>query len=508
MITPTTRNWVVGILIFLVLTTLAIYLWVEYQMTLRFGAYTQVVDRGRFQPQSGPMMITNVSLLAADGESMIPGQSILLQKGKIAAIGTQLTAPENTTLVDGSGKFLIPGLVDSHVHLEDSPNDLLLYLANGITHVRDMGGVTKYLTWRQQLRQDFVGPDIYITSEKVNSLSGIEAIFNSWTRTRINISSPAQANQLVEELKNEGFDAIKISSFINEDMYQHLLAAGKQKGIPAVGHLPYAIGLSGLWQSEQTELAHVEEITKALNEDFGGYNQSTATDYLKYVHMRSGEIATKLREQQIAVTSTIWLMETLPEQKFALPPLLEQLPLAYANPGIVEGTMLAKGWLPGHNSYQLSSATLADPDALARSRKFWQTYVAAIHIITRALAENDVQLMAGTDANTAAVVPGFSLHEELKSLTQSGLTNAQSLRSATATPGEWMQSNSGKILPGYDADLLLLDANPLADIDNTRAINAVFRAGRLFDRDKLDAMLAAVRQANDAARTKSITAFE
>ncbi|WP_065187496.1 amidohydrolase family protein [Shewanella woodyi] len=505
------KKWLFGAVLFLLLASLITYTWVEYQMTQRAGGHTQIIEREQFSPTSGPILIENVNLLSADGLTMLPDQSILLENGKIAHINPPQERVDsllnNPLIVDGSNKYLIPGLVDSHVHLERSPNDLLLYLANGITYIRDMGGVPEYVAWRKQIREDLIGPDIFIASEKVNSLSGIEALFNSWTRTRINVSTHEQVNKLVKSLVDDGFDAIKISSFINEEIYHQLLDSGKAAGLPTVGHLPYSIGLNGLWHSGQTELAHVEEITKALSEDFGGYHHDRAEQYLSYVEMRSNRVGRKLKEKQIAVTSSIWLMESLTRQKFALTPLLKEIALPYANPGIVEGTVLAKGSLPGHNSYQLSQKTLGDPQAVERSKRFWLTYVSAIHIMTQALNNNDVLFMAGTDANTAAVVPGFSLHDELNSLTQAGLSNAQSLYSATAAPGEWMRSNTGKIKSGYRADLVLLDSNPLLDINNTRSINAVFREGRMFDRAQLDAMLAEVLRVNDKARHQGINQF-
>jgi len=498
------KKSVVRFIFFLLFASVSSFLFVEYQIERRSGGYTDVVQRAQFKPSKEAIVLRDVNLLSPDGLSMIAKQSILLEHGKIAAIGVALKIPENAKVIDGSHQYLIPGLVDSHVHLENSPNDLLLYLANGVTFIRDMGGVARYLQWRYEIRKDHVGPSMYIASEKVNSLSGLKGWFNSWTRTRINISTPQQADALARRLLEDGFDAIKMSSFINVETYHFVAEAARTNGIPVTGHLPYSIGLAGLWTSGQIEVAHVEEITKALNKDFGEYDQATAAEFLQYVTERSNEVALKLRENDIAVTSTIWLMESLPEQKFDLEPALKQVALRYANPGIVEGTFLAQGWLPGHNSYQLNEDILRDEKAMSQSRIFWETYVAAIHIMTKALADNGVQLMAGTDANTAITVPGFSLHDELQSLTQVGLSNAQSLLTATAVPGEWMNSNTGKIMPGYRADLVLLEKNPLENIANTQKIIAVIKDGRVFDRKQLDAMLDAVRVANDHSRDVNI----
>jgi imidazolonepropionase-like amidohydrolase len=116
--------------------------------------------------------------------------------------------------------------------------------------------------------------------------------------------------------------------------------------------------------------------------------------------------------------------------------------------------------------------------------------------------------MAGTDTGTSIVVSGFSLHDELESLAAAGLSNSEALRSATATPGDWLNENTGRVVPSYRANLLLLNNNPLEKIGSTRSIEAVIKDGEFYDREQLDAMLDAVIEANDKARSKSIYRFE
>jgi len=175
--------------------------------------------------------------------------------------------------------------------------------------------------------------------------------------------------------------------------------------------------------------------------------------------------------------------------------------LAYANPGQVEGTRLSPGWLVDNNPYRIGSG---HEDKLDGIRRYWETWAAATRILLRALAAHDVRVVAGTDSGNAMVVPGFSLHDELAALVDAGMTPTQALRAATRNPADWIGTHSGRIAPGQQADLLLLTADPLEDIAATRRIDAVIMGGRIYERHDLDAMLDAVRRANEAGRTRPL----
>jgi len=250
-------------------------------------------------------------------------------------------------------------------------------------------------------------------------------------------------------------------------------------------------------------------LVKALNREFGGYQSKTAEEFLKFVQKRGTEISKNLIEQDIAVVSTLALMETFPAQKSHADEKLKTVELAYVNPGIAEATYPAirvMGWLPEVNIYRLPDDYPAEN--VAGNLLYWQTYARANQILVQVMSDAGVNILAGTDANVPVMVPGFSLHEELRSLNQAGMSLAQTLRSATAAPADSMELNSGQVKVGYQADLLLLTANPLIDIKNTQSIDAVINNGRWYNRERLDHMLSAVKQANENSRKKSITAYE
>jgi hypothetical protein len=508
MLMPSFKKWSLRIFGLLVLVGLGTVGWVEYQIRVGRGTYTEVVDQHQFELEAGDFAITNVSLLDPTGETMLDSQTVLISEGLIKSVEKEGDVPPGHKAINGSGQYLIPGLTDSHVHFRSNPNDLLLYLANGVTSVREMTGNATHLGWRSRLGDDLIGPKMYISSKKITSKAGLAGLFQRWAYNKLNYADADKGRSVIRKAKASGFDALKMSNFISREMYLSTMEIAKEEGIPVIGHIPDDIPLEEFLTLGQYEVAHIEELTKSLIREFGGMGSENAEEYLDFVRQRSPAIAKGLHDNGIAVTTTVWLMESLPRQKFGLKAALKTVQLKYANPAWVEGTPLMRGWLPGHSTYQLSEVTKNDPDAMERSRVFWKTYVEAIHIMTPYLVEQGVLLMAGTDTNAALIVPGFSLHDEMASLVNAGMTPAETLFSATAAPAKWAGEKTGSIRVGYAADLVLLRKNPLADISNTKAIESVFLGGQLISKEQLEAMLAAVATANLVSRNIDIREFE
>lgn len=491
------KRWGIGLLAVMLLAALGAFVWSDIQLKRVAGAFTEVVDRTQFRSPPQTVAIVDVNILSPDGSRMIAGQTVVLDGGKIVSVGDGADVRADVHTIDGSGLYLVPGLVDTHVHLRHSPNDLLLYLANGVTTITEMSGNEHHLAWREATEHGAAGPRMFIASRKLGNWGLFEGLFQAWTRHRINVGSADNAGGVVQSLASDGYDAVKLGSFVDAATYRAVNPEAGKAGLPVVGHLPLSVDLDALWTSGQSELAHIEELVKALNAEFGYFNSRNTDEFLAFVEERSDDVAEKLRTHGIAVSTTLWLIESIPHQKLALNALLRGVRLAYANPGMVEGTPLSPGWLVSNNPYR-ESGNGADSDVI---RRYWTAYAKAHRIVLRALVAHGVHVMAGTDAGNAVVVPGFSLHDELKALVDAGMTAAQSLAAATAMPGEWLHARTGRIQPGYQADLLLLRDNPLDDIDTTRHIDTVIVGGRVFDRDRLDAMLAAVKAANDASRS-------
>ena len=503
------KKLLLGLALFIIVTVIAGIIYAKYELKHMYGGYTEVVDSKKFDVAAKTTAITNVSVLSPDGSHFIEGQTVLIEKGKIAAIGDELKLPENALIIDGNGKFLIPGLINSHVHIWQSPNDLLLYLANGITQIREMMGTPAHLKLRKEIEEGKrLGPKMFVASSKVQTFGAFEGWLKKWTRGNINLTNPNNTESLLQSISDQGYDAIKLGSHLDKENYRALNNAAKKTDIPLIGHLSLHVSLKDLWNSNQKELAHIEEIVKALRSEFGKVTIENRKEFLQFVEKRGDEVADNLLKKDITVTSTVWLSNNFVKQKFDLENQLKAVELSYVNPGLLEGTVLASkalGWLPKVNRYRMPKNLTKEQ--LARQKNFWSAYAEAHDILVRVLTKKGVKILAGTDTNVPLAVPGFSLHDELKTLTRTGMTPSEAILSATAAPSDWMKIKSGKISPDYRADLVLLNKNPLEKIENTKTINSVIMNGKVFDRKQLDAILKAVKEANNRSRNNDISEF-
>ncbi|MCK8520148.1 amidohydrolase family protein [Aquimarina sp. D1M17] len=502
------KKWVLGLVMVLITISIGSCIGVKSQIKQHSGGKTDLVDITKFKTDfPTALAITNVNVLSTDCSKMKDSLTVLINVGKIVAVGKEVPITNEYTQIDGTGQYLIPGLVDSHVHLKDSKNDLLLYLANGITYVCEMTGSQRHLDWREEAKKGMLSPKIYVASRKVGSQKGfIRKIKGLFFDQPLNYTSEKTARTAVRKFKKQGFDAIKLNGTLNEEIYHAINDEAQKQDIPTVGHLSFEVGLDGFYSSGQSQLSHVEEITKNTMHTFDGVWYKNTKEYLKYLKENADAIAVKLKENNIVISSTISIVESIPEQNFNLENFLKSIELEYQNPGLIEGSKLSKGWLPGNNSYE-NIAIKANPKLASRTKLFWKTYVDAYYIMTNALIKNGVTVTAGTDANVTGAVPGFSLHNELKSLEKCGMSNAEILYAATIAPANWMQSTTGKVENGYDADLVLLGENPLENIDNTKTINAVITNGKFLNRTMLNQMLLMVKETNNQSRKISINQY-
>lgn len=504
------KKWSLGFLILFVIITTTVSCGMLSQINRSLGGHVDIVDVAQFKVTSGKLAIKNISVLSVDSESMIPNQTVLINGNLIESIGDSISISEDYHIIDGTGKYLIPGLIDSHVHIKKSKNDFLLYLANGITQVGEMTGMREHFEYAKEIEEGtYLGPRLYIASPKVSSEKGIKYKFRSWfERRQQNYPTEKAARRAVRKYKAQGYKAIKLASqLFDRDIYFAVIDEAKKQNIPVIGHLPGYVYMEDLYTSGQSQLSHIGSIIQSEMNEYGGVDYTNAEAFLEYFNKKADSIAIKLKEQEITISSTLWIHEKMDEQDFDLAGFLKTIELEYQNPGWVEGSKISGGWLPGlGNSYENPDNT--DSESMAKSKVFWDSRIEAFQTMTRALVKHGVVITAGTDAHGAAgCVPGFSLHDELESLNKFGMSNAQVLHSATMASAEWMQINSGKIKVGYDADLVLLDKNPLENISNTRTIDAVIANGKYLSSTTLDKMLQAVKDANNRSRTMSIDAY-
>lgn len=498
-------KWLLRIFVLLMVLTVATLIWSNQQLKGMYGTHTEKVNPNTFQPKKGVMAIRHAQVLSPDGKAFLPNHTIIFDQEHIVEVLPDSNFKKDLSSIDGTDTYVIPGLVDSHVHLQNSENDLLLYVANGITGIREMKGNKRHLTWREEINKGRLGPRMIVTSTKLQSHTRMAGWFHRWSRGDINIAFNTQKQAFLKQLEKDGYDAIKLGTHLSPQDYRSIQEAAAYIDIPITGHIPFSIGLEDFWNSQQYEVAHIEEFVKAIiNRYYREGLQGKGVELMDFVKENSLEIAQKLVDRNTAVVSTLWLMESLLLQKVSLDSLLQAKELEYVNPGIVEGwSMAGVGWLPDLNFYQIPDGL--PEEEIKRRKAYWIDYIKSHHLFLTAMIEKGVIILAGTDTNLPVVVPGFSLHDELISLVNGGMSTEQALKSATSLPNEWMGVNAGKIAPGFLPDLLILHKNPLDNIAHTQSIKGVISAGNFYDSALLLSMLDAIKEANMQSRRKDIS---
>lgn len=466
------------------------------------SVYGGAVDR--IPPSSSPnpvlFAIENVNVLSEDGERMLPNRTVAWDGQKIKSIEENGSAPDGALRINGEGRFLIPGLIDGHVHLRRQPNDLLLYLANGVTYVREFSGSIEILQWRDEIKNGRVGPRISVATPAVFSAPFFEGEFIRLTQPRLKISKPDKAPKIIGLSTSRSYDAIKLYDNISVDAFNAVNVEAREAGVHTVGHLPQFYNLEDLAHTDLRELAHVEEIYKGLRREFLSFAEREEYDrFLAYVDARAPEVVRDLRAQNVSVNTTMYFTGLIRLQVYDLESALRNIPLEYANPAMVEGSPFAPfGWEPGRNKF--AKYREEKSDQRVEGERFWKMREDAISLIFKRLVEGGVPMTAGTDATVELVVPGFSIHDELETLVANGMSPTESLKAATAVTADIMGVSTGRISENLDADLLLLGSNPLENISNTRDIVAVVARGTVYKKEDLVSMLETVRAAHERSR--------
>jgi len=471
-----------------------------------YGGLTHKVNHQALTTATEDYYITNARILHPQGDSFVIGQTLKVVDGIIASLDTLALDP-NIKTYDAQGKYLIPGLIDSHVHLFHSENDLLLYVANGVTQIREMIGEPDHIKWKKEITQGRLGPDMYVTSPRLGSFGTLEGWFMSYTQKFDNVSTAEEAVAYVRSAKEKGYDGIKIYSHLNKESYSAISDEIIHHDLDMVGHIPWFSSWDDILTSNQNEIAHVEEVMNACRREFGDMG-GREEEFMEYIRTRTKELASQLIKKDITVTTTVWLAESFYKQKMDLDAVLKEVALEYENPGISEWNKLIPvgiGWLPAVNRYKVPQGLIEEEKE--GHLRFFETYSKACTLVLTILHEEGVNILAGTDANLPPTVPGFSLHDELISMNRAGMSPAEVLRSATQKPAEWLDIDAGVIDTGKKANMVLLDANPLEDISNTKKINKVFLSDRVLQRTHLDRILDAVLAANDKSRNEDISEF-
>jgi imidazolonepropionase-like amidohydrolase len=447
------------------------------------------------------LAITHVMLIDATGADPKSDVTVIVADEKIQSIAPSgvVQLPKDAQVIDGSNKFLIPGLVDSHLHLTGAGEPsgsreffLPLLLANGITTVRDMGG---YIESLRPLREEIhtgkrLGPEIFYAGRY---LDGDPPSF----QPSIVVTNPKQATDDVQELVAQGVDFIKVQSILSRTAYFAIADAAKQQHISFVGHVPDRVTAPEASDAGQKSIEHLTGVVRACTWDEPNLIEEQFRDALKnqtaeasferqlywdkrvystYSKKNCEALIAKFRANQTWQTPTLVLLRhdayPTPQSDAEIRDVLRYVPKSF----------LAKWQEVRRKQDQFASRSIYQFRDLQYDRSSF---------LVRKMQAGGVGILAGTDSAAPELVPGFSLHEELVLLTQAGLSPMQALQAATKNPADFMgiTQKQGTVEVGKSADLLLLDANPLDDIRNTQKIRALVIRGKLLDRAQLDELL-------------------
>jgi imidazolonepropionase-like amidohydrolase len=470
---------------------------------IRYGVVAAVVV-GWAEPaaaQSGraAIAVTDVSVLDVRTGSASSGITVIVTGNHIMAVGParSVSIPAGARQVDGSGKYLIPGLWDMHVHATFPGLDAIFLqalVANGVTGVREMFSTLAAVdSSRSRIRRgELAGPRIVGSGNLVDGSPPI------WPGSVV-VTNADLARRAVDSLAAGGADFIKVYSRLSREAYFAIAEAARVRGIPFAGHVPALVRVSEAAAAGQRSIEHLtgvlsacssreEELLGSVAEavrsprgwDSAGTVGRMQTEGLlaSFDPARCEALGRELAGRGVWMVPTLVVLHSiahLDDTTLRSDPRLRYVPAGFRS-----------GWDPSRD-FRFRSRTARDW-AVAK-----EAYARQLEIVTL-LHRAGVRFLAGTDLANPFVYPGFSLHDELVGLVELGFTPLQALQSATLHPAEFLgvADSVGRVAPGMVADLVLLDGHPLADVRNVGKIAAVIADGRLIDRSARDALLARV----------------
>jgi len=416
---------------------------------------------------AAPTAIVNVNVVPMNSATVLQQQTVVVDDGLIAALGPvdEVPIPEDATVVDGTDRFLMPGLAEMHAHVPaagsaDLDRYFSLYVANGVTTIRGMLGQRSHLALRQQLQEGSVfGPRLVTSGPSLNGRS---------------VAGVAQARQMVRDQHAAGYDFIKIHPGLTADEFVAAGETANELGIPFAGHVPVAAGIARALQLNMATIDHLDGYFVALlpadSGGFGGYGGFF--DVMLANELEAGKIPEIARATAAAGTWNV-PTEVLIEVRIDGTPLAElrsRPGMQYVTRDTVDRWAAAREAVLAESDFDAGTAQLA---------------IALRRQLILELHKAGAGLLLGSDSPQVFNVPGFSIHDELDALVASGLTPYEALRTGTVAVAEFLGSNAGAVAAGRDADLVLLDANPLDDIRNARRIHGVILKGAWHSAESL-----------------------
>lgn len=407
----------------------------------------------------------------------IPNSVVVIRGERIEDIGPGNKAiPDGAQIIDAKGKWIVPGLIDSHAHAENpDETPLSLYLANGVTTIRNPGGniTVLRLTRERLLRGELIGPRLFFSGPL---LDGIPPV---WPEMSLLVDTPQRARSAVNFLADQGVDFVKVYNNVKELELKAIIEAAKERGLPVAGHIPRSMTMTHAVELGMTRLEHI----RVTGKEMLSLDEADKIDPLP-LGRREPLLWQRFDLQSEKMHA---LVQRLAASKIFLDPTLviaeeTEVPNLdadkndpnnqYLSPTVVERYVNLKSPI-----YELpADLQTAGREAFEKQEKF-------VGMCNQA----GVRIIAGTDGpGIGSLLPGFALHRELDLLVASGLSPLQALRAATLTAAQALgKEELGSVQPGKLADMVVLDADPLQEIHNLKKIHLVVLGGKTYAPDAL-----------------------
>jgi imidazolonepropionase-like amidohydrolase len=403
-----------------------------------------------------------------DSERILPDHTVIIRSGRIVEVGpaSQVQVPSGANLIDGAGKYLIPGLAEMHGHMPGGEMEevvMFLYVANGITTVRGMLGQDGHLALREKAnRGEILAPTLYMAGPSFNGNT---------------VRSPEEAVERVRRQRTQGWDLIKIHPGLTREAYDAMAVTAQQEGMRFAGHVPEAVGLRHALEMGQETFDHLDGYIAYLDAQERPIDEARLEEAVRL---------TREAGAWVVPTQVLWQvgiiglgdaegMRALPEMRYWP---RENIP------GTVEGV---EGWVRRQSAR--AEAASANPEA---ARQWADNRMRLL----KALSDGGVRILLGTDSPQIFSVPGFSLHREMAAMVEAGMTPYQVLHSGTRNVGEYFSrmDTFGTVATGRRADLILLNRNPLEDVSHVADRVGVMVRGRWIPESEIQARLEDIAQ--------------
>lgn len=453
----------------------------------------------------GGTAFTNVTVIDPASGRVLPDTTVTIQGDRIVDVGGRV--PAGVTVVDLRGRFLIPGLADMHTHAQAEGIDPALYVANGVTTVREMAGSPLAHDWRTRIEAGtLLGPRYTVGSRIVD---GLPSIWNPEWLDVVQIGDPAAARAAVREELARGADFIKVYSRVPREAYRALAAESHRQGVPFAGHCPDQVALEEAAELGQASVEHlfwtpfetssketairadIQRIRLELGDYAGWFTAIHPLEWTaahSFSPAKAHRIYAKLARHRMRQVPTLAMHKGL---DFARTVSLDDPRNKYLPQSALGSQQLAL------QEFYLKDRAPSEDAEWAAMFDFRLRTVKQLH-------EAGVPLMTGTDTGTVAVWPGFSVHDELALFVEAGIPPMAALHASTAEPATFLGAKTGRIAPNHAADLAILNANPLQDIRNTRNLSGVVVRGRYIAETERQHILAEVE--HTAATTPATAA--